>query len=178
MKLLILSLWLVLSGLAVTTTSAQSGQDPAGGSSDRSGQENSQRRRRGAEAGAVPKLLRHRADLGLTDDQVRQLQEIDRTMQDRNRPYVEQLLRIRHEMQVRPGVEPRDMTESERKEFQSHVEQARPLWEQISKNNHAAMREVGDVLNAEQKAQLREMLRKPREKNGSPGPERSQSGRG
>lgn len=137
--------------------------------------------RGGPKDGPVAKLLRHHTELGLTDDQVRQLREIDRKMDEQNRPYVAQLLRIRKDMDVRPGVRPEDMTDAEREEFQSHMQEARPLWEQIRKNNRAAMHEVGNVLDAQQKAALRELLQKqrnPRERNGSSGPERSHSRRG
>ena len=141
------------------------------------GQEGNQHRRNPAEPGPVAELLRHRAELSLSDEQTRQLQEIDRRMDERNRPYVAQLLEIRRDMHVRPGVDKDEMTSAEREEFQQSMAKARPIWEQIRKNNHAAMRQVGDVLNSEQKAHLRELLRKPRERNGSPGPERSQRGR-
>jgi hypothetical protein len=174
MKLRILILLLLLTGGAFGAAPAQDRPRPEG--SDRGQQQGTQHRRN--EAGAVPKLLRHRADLALTDDQVEKLQEIDRKLDDQNRPYVRQLIKIRHDMKVRSGVKPEDMTSAEREELRSHLEQARPLWEQISKNNHAAMREVGEVLNDQQKAQLRDLLRKPRERNGSPGPERPRTGRG
>lgn len=174
MKLRILILLLALTGGALTAASAQGGR-PDG--PDRGSQQGSQHRR-SSEAGAVPKLLRHRADLALTDDQVEKLREIDRRLEEQNRPYVQQLIRIRHDMKLRSGVKPEEMTDEEREELRSHLAQARPLWEQISKNNHAAMREVGEVLNDQQKSQLRDLLRKPRERNGSPGPERPRTGRG
>lgn len=174
MTLKILILLLALTGGAFTAASAQNGSRP--GESER-GQQQGTQHRRNNEAGAVPKLLRHRADLGLTDDQVEKLRAIDRRLDEQNRPYVQQLIKIRHDMKVRSGVKPEDMTDEEREELRSHLAQARPLWEQISKNNHAAMREVGDVLNDEQKSQLRDLLRKPRERNGSPGPERPRTGR-
>jgi hypothetical protein len=174
MKLRILILLLALTGGALTAASAQGGGPDGPG---RGAQQGSQHRR-SSEAGAVPKLLRHRADLALTDDQVEKLREIDRRLEEQNRPYVQQLIRIRHDMKLRSGVKPEDMTDEERQELRSHLAQARPLWEQISKNNHAAMREVGEVLNDQQKSQLRDLLRKPRERNGSPGPERPRTGRG
>lgn len=166
MRLRILLFSLVLMGVATSTVAAQTGR------------ERDQHRRRGSDAGPVPELLRHRTELRLSDDQVRRLQEIDAKMEEQNRPYVAQLLQIRRDMQVRPGVRPEKMTEAERAEFQRHLEEARPLWNQIRKNNHAAMREVGGVLDEEQKALLRKLLRKPREQNGSPGPERPRTGRG
>jgi len=141
------------------------------------GQEGNQHRRNPAEPGPVAELLRHRAELSLSDEQTRQLQEIDRRMDERNRPYVAQLLEIRRDMHVRPGVDKDEMTSAEREEFQQSMAKARPIWEQIRKNNHAAMRQVGEVLNSEQKAHLRELLRTSKERNGSPGPERSQRGR-
>lgn len=181
MILRIVFLWLALLGVAVSTSAAQRGQGRPGEPDGRARQEQRDHRRGGPDDGPVPKLLRHRAELGLTDEQTRRLQEIDRKMEEQNRPYVEKLIQIRREMRGRPGVRPENMTEAERAAFQSQMEAARPLWDQIRKNNHAAMHEVGEVLSAEQKAQLRELLEKQekqREQNGSPGPDRSRPGRG
>jgi Spy/CpxP family protein refolding chaperone len=141
------------------------------------GQEGNQHRRH-SEIGPVAELLRHRTELKLSEEQTRQLQEIDRRMDEQNRPYVEQLLQIRRSLHVRPGVRKEEMTDAEREEFRESMGRAAPLWEQIRKNNHAAMRQVGEVLNSEQKAHLRELLRTSKERNGSPGPERSQRRRG
>jgi hypothetical protein len=171
---------LALLLVAASTAVAQGGPSRTD-DSHRRGAPEEEYRRGGPRDGPVAKLLRHHTDLGLTDDQVRQLREIDRKMDEQNRPFVAQLLRIRKDMNVRPGVRPEDMTDAEREEFQSHMAAARPLWEQIRKNNRAAMHEVGNVLDAKQKAALRELLEKqqnPRERNGSPGPERSHSRRG
>lgn len=159
MKFKIFTLWLALVAMAMPAASAQSGHSRPDGSSHSS---------RGADAGPIPELLRHRAELGLNAEQAKALREIDRKMEVQNRPFVEKLLRIRRGMHVRPGVKPSEMTAEERKEFEGRMAEARPLWEKIRENNHAAMREVGDVLNSEQKTQLKELLRKSREKNGSP----------
>jgi hypothetical protein len=181
MKLRTLFFSFVLLLVAASTAVAQGGP---GRSDDghRRGGPGQESRRGGPNDGPVAKLLRHHTDLGLSDDQVRQLREIDRRMDEQNRPFVAQLLRIRKDMNVRPGVRPEDMTDAEREEFQSHMAEARPLWEQIRKNNRAAMHEVGNVLDAKQKAALRELLEKqrknPGERNGSPDPERSHDGRG
>lgn len=180
MTLRTLFLSLALLVVAASAAVAQGGPDGRG---DRRGHDGpgQEFRRGGPRDGPVAKLLRHQADLGLSDDQVRQLQEIDRKMDEQNRPYVAQLLRIRKDMNVRPGVRPEDMTDAERAEFQSHMQEARPLWEQIRKNNRAAMHQVGNVLDTRQKAALREMLeqqRNQRERNGNPGPERSHIERG
>jgi hypothetical protein len=178
LRTLFLSLALLLATGSAAVAQGGPGRPDDGHRRGGPGQES---RRGGPNDGPVAKLLRHQADLGLTDDQVRQLREIDRKMDEQNRPYVAQLLRIRKDMNVRPGVRPEDMTDAERQEFQSHMEAARPLWEQIRKNNRAAMHEVGDVLDGKQKAALRELLerqRNPRERNGSPDPGRSHNERG
>jgi hypothetical protein len=180
MKLRPLFFSFVLLLVAASSAVAQGGPGRPDDSHHRGGP-GQEYRRGGPNDGPVAKLLRHQTDLDLTDDQVRQLREIDRKMDEQNRPYVAQLLRIRKDMNVRPGVRPEDMTDAERAEFQSHMQEARPLWEQIRKNNRAAMHQVGDILDARQKAALREMLEKqrnPRERNGSPGPERSHDRRG
>ena len=165
MKLRILYLVIALMAAVAPSVAAQRGQE---------GNQN----RRHAETGPVAELLRQRTALKLSDEQTRQLQEIDRRMDEQNKPYVAQLLQIRRGLHMRPGVRKEEMTDAEREEFKQSMEKAGPLWEQIRNNNHAAMRKVGEVLNSEQKAQLRDLLRTSRERNGSPGPERSQRGRG
>jgi len=110
--------------------------------------------------GPVEMLLRERAELNLTDAQVVRLKEIDARMVERNRPYVQQLTAMRRALPAELRGSPREMTEEQRAAFREKMKAAKPLFERIHENNHAAMREVGEVLNAEQKARVREMLRK------------------
>lgn len=135
-----------------------------------------------ARRGPVEKLIRYREELNLTDAQIQALQEIDRRMTELNRPHVQELIRIRRQVHeqigVAPGVHPRDLTPEQRAELKRRSEIARPAREQIHKNNRALMLEVGNVLTDEQKARLRDMLQKHRERNGQSGPEGRRGRRG
>ncbi|HET8655596.1 MAG TPA: Spy/CpxP family protein refolding chaperone [Longimicrobiaceae bacterium] len=114
--------------------------------------------------GPVQRLLRDRDRLGLTDDQVARLQEIDRAMEEQNRPFVAQLLELRRELKVQPWFPrpPEEMTAEQRAFAHEHFERARPLLQKIRENNRAAMTRVGQVLTGAQRAQLREMLHERR----------------
>lgn len=109
--------------------------------------------------GPVEMLLRERQELGLTPEQVTQLEEIGRRMDALNRPLVTQLVEIRRRFQVEPGTPRSEMTPEQREAFQRALEEARPLIHQIREHNHAAMEEVRAVLTPEQRLQVREMLR-------------------
>lgn len=113
--------------------------------------------------GPVEKLLRHRADLNLSEAQVARLEEINRRMEERNRPLVRQLVEMRRQWGPEFRRSRHDMTPEQRAELSRRMEEARPLVEQIHENNRSAMREVGEVLNPEQKASVREMLRRSKE---------------
>lgn len=105
--------------------------------------------------GPVEMLLRDRAELGLSEDQVQRLQVVKRQMEEKNRPMVTELLRIRREVDFPQRTRPEEMTPAQREAFQRHIEQARPLLDQIHRNNREAMKSVGDILTAEQKAKIR-----------------------
>jgi hypothetical protein len=107
----------------------------------------------------VDRLIEQREAFALSAEQVARLQVIDRRMEEVNRPLVQRLLELRGGDPVRPE----EMTPEQREAFRARVEQARPLMQQIRRNNHEAMREVGTVLNDEQKAKVREHLRQRRE---------------
>lgn len=108
--------------------------------------------------GPVDVLLRQRDPLGFTPEQVTRLRAIDQGMRERNRPLVEQLLRIRGEVRAERG---------------RRAKEARPLLRQIRENNRAAMREVGTILSAEQKTAVRKMLRERRARTGEKGRRRT-----
>jgi hypothetical protein len=116
--------------------------------------------------GPVEKLLRHRAELNLSAAQVARLEEINQRMEERNRPLVRQLVEMRREWGPEFRRSRREMTPEQREELHRRMKEARPLFERIHENNRAAMREVGEVLNEEQKVMVREMVRKAHEKHG------------
>jgi Spy/CpxP family protein refolding chaperone len=115
------------------------------------------------ERGPIQSLLQHREALRLSADQVARLAQIDAQMHERNRPLVEQMVRMRRE--IRGDAPTNSLTPEQRAEMRQRLEVARPLMEQIRQNNHEAMRQVGDVLNEEQKRQVRTMLESRRERH-------------
>lgn len=114
---------------------------------------------RKADRGPVDALLSRREALNLTDTQIERLEVIKQRIEARNRPLVEQLLRMRDSAGDHRRVHPRDMTPDEREAFRKRIEQARPLLQQIRSNNREAMEEVGQILTREQKASVREHIR-------------------
>jgi len=109
------------------------------------------------EPGPITILLGLEEELGLTPEQVTRLKEIDVRMDGVNQPLVDRLMEIRsriHELGPR-----REMTPEERALFDSYVAEARPLMREISENNEAAMKEVGEILTREQKDTIARLLK-------------------
>ena len=75
--------------------------------------------------GPVEKLIAHRAELQLTDEQVSRLEEIDARMRERNRPYVQRLIQLRHDSHFDPHVRREEMTPEQRAEFERRVAEVR-----------------------------------------------------
>lgn len=129
--------------------------------------------------GPLATLLRDREALRLTAAQVTQLEAVQQRLIQQNRPLVEQLLQIRRNLGEPPRIRPQEMTPEQRRQWERHVEQARPIMQQIRRHNHQAMEEVRSVLTPEQREQLRQRLeaqrRPPRERAG---PHRSFERRG
>lgn len=106
----------------------------------------------------VEMLLRRRAELELSDDQVARLQAIDQRMEERNRPHVQKLVAMRRALPAELRGSHREMTDAQKAEFRERMKEARPLMEQIHESNRSAMREVGEVLTADQKSRVRTIL--------------------
>ena len=122
--------------------------------------------------GPVQFLLRNRAELQLSAEQVVKLQEIDRQMEEMNRPYVSQLVDMRRQLpRLTRGREP---TPEQREAFKSQMRAAEPLLKKIHENNAGSMRQLGDVLSEEQKQKIPVLLANERRLDGR----RDQSGRG
>ena len=104
------------------------------------------------DTGPVAMLLRNRAELKLTAEQVTRLQEIDVQVELKNRPYVTQLVEMRRQLpRVPRGREP---TPEQREAFAAQMRAAEPLMKSIDEHWKAAMRQVGQILTEEQKAKI------------------------
>ncbi|MBW3629093.1 MAG: hypothetical protein KY464_07315 [Gemmatimonadetes bacterium] len=114
--------------------------------------------------GPVQFLLRNRAELRLTAEQVVKLQEIDRQMEEKNQPYVTQLVQMRRQLPQLPrGREP---TAEQREAFEAQMRAAEPLLKKIHENNAVSMRQVGDVLSEDQKQRIPVLLANERRLDG------------
>jgi Spy/CpxP family protein refolding chaperone len=145
-----LSYILLVFGLVLAPLAVEA-QQPA----PKPGQPQTQQQRRPfdpRDTGPVPLLLRNRAELRLTADQVARLTEIDRQVEEKNRPFVTQLVEMRRQL-TRPqrGREP---TPEQRQAFEAQMRAAEPLLKSIDENWKTAMRQVGQVLTDEQKAKI------------------------
>jgi hypothetical protein len=109
------------------------------------------------DAGPIQELLEIRSRIGLTADQVTRLNEIDAAMQQQNEAPVAQLVQVRRS--IRALGRRRDFTPEQRAQYEALIDQARPLMKQIRANNHAAMRQVGEVLTQDQRSVLADILR-------------------
>ena len=112
--------------------------------------------------GPIELLLARRDSIPLTPDQVRALEQLDRSLQQQNAPHVRALVELRREIQPLIGMHPRDMTTDQRAQFAKQAERARPLMAQVQQNNQRAMERVGELLTPEQKQRLRGWLQGPR----------------
>jgi hypothetical protein len=121
-------------------------------------------------AGPIGLLLDRRDSLGLSEAQVRALQDIAATLHQQNAPLIEALLESRRQLQPLLGMRPRDMAPAQRAHFARHAERARPVMQQVQRNNARAMNRVGQVLTAPQKRQLRLWLQQGEVPGARPGP--------
>lgn len=152
--LLLVGLVLAPASLAAQQPQPQQGAQPGPPQGDRRGPPNPFDMR----PGPVERLLRDRAVIGLTDDQVARLQDIDRRMEQKNHPLVMQLLQIRRQLPPPKPGGPRAFTVEERQAWEAQMRVARPIFDQIQSNNMAAMHEVGDLLTDQQKARIKELI--------------------
>lgn len=120
--------------------------------------------------GPVQLLLRNRVVLSLGTDQVTRLQDIDRRLTERVRPFVMQLVEIRRQIPRRTRTS--QMTSAQREAYGEQLRQAQSVLARIQEQNHVAMMEVREVLSETQKARLFEILRKERDDDGGGDPRR------
>jgi len=108
------------------------------------------------DTGPVALLLRNRAELKLTADQVTRLQDIDTQVELKNRPFVTQLVEMRRTMpRLQRGTAP---TPEQREAFETQMRAAEPLMKSIDENWKTAMRQVGQILTEEQKARIHALV--------------------
>ncbi len=103
-------------------------------------------------------LLVRRAELGLTDEQVRQIEAIRSRARQENAPRV---ARLEEAVEGRPTRAMRDMSPEERQELrrqmQERMQQITPLRQEIRETNRAAGEEIHALLTPEQQETLRSL---------------------
>ena len=108
--------------------------------------------------GAVEKLFEHREQLGLSTDQLVQLQQIRDRAEEQNRPLRGRIMEIWREIKAQQTADP-GMTEAEKKALVDRRQpEFRSLGEQIRRNEHTAASAVGGVLTSEQKTMVCQMV--------------------
>jgi hypothetical protein len=128
----------------------------------------------GARAGGIgnpaARVLQHRDALGLTLDQVRQLQQLQAQYADRNQPLLDQLRSVRPAMGLRGELTDEQRAELRQRrqgmrdggrhatpEARAEFEALRPVMEQLRANHVQAREQVQALLSAEQTARLQEL---------------------
>jgi hypothetical protein len=159
----------VLAGLAVMAAPvlAQTGQDRERPGLDRRGMRGGGPAANVRVPGAM--LLERRAELGLTAEQVRQIEAIQARVQAENAPRLEQLRAEFGERQAseRPARGARQaMTAEERQamrdQMRARADQLRPVMQEVRETNRAAGDQIHALLTTEQKAALFDLRREAR----------------
>jgi Spy/CpxP family protein refolding chaperone len=107
-------------------------------------------------------LLSHRTELKLTDDQVRKLETIRSTYQEKNRPLMEQIRPARGDSQSR--ADRRQMTPEQRQQAwqqaraQAQRPEAQKAMRELRANRQAATKEARAVLTADQQKWVDERM--------------------
>ncbi len=120
-------------------------------------------------------LLENRAQLGLTDEQVRRLEVIRNRLEVQNRPLREQLRTARQRLMEQRRAEMQKLTPEQRRERMRQMRQQRdpgdgrpgmalppelrPIAERLRANTDRAAEEARDVLSLEQRVRARELAR-------------------
>jgi hypothetical protein len=106
------------------------------------------------ETNIVERVLEHKTDFALSNEQVSKLETLARQLDEKQKP-IQELLRKQRES----GVRPRDLTEEQREEMRKVMEKARETREW-------ATNELKSVLNDEQEAKLKALTDRARERRG------------
>jgi Spy/CpxP family protein refolding chaperone len=151
---------LLLAGaLLAVSAPALAAQQGGGYGQPRGGQEqHGQRGERGQRGmrSPVQALVEHRGDLGLSDDQVGRLRQIDTDLQRRTEPLRQQLEQYRGNFQR--GQDGQQPSEQDRDAMRQRMEQARPVFEQLRKANQDAMQRALAVLTPEQRETAKSLM--------------------
>jgi hypothetical protein len=104
----------------------------------------------------VQTLIDHRADLGLSDDQVGRLRQIDQDLHRQMEPLHQQLEQLHAGM---PGhAQGQQMSDADHQAMHQRMEQAHPLMEQVHKIHQDAMQRVSAVLTPEQREKAHQLM--------------------
>jgi hypothetical protein len=119
-------------------------------------------------------VLAQREALGLTADQVRQLEAIQARIERENAPRLERLRALHGERQAMDRSRIRDMSADERAQLRAQMrermEQLRPVMQELRETNRAAGDEIRGLLTAEQQTQFRALRRSERRDGAWRGP--------
>lgn len=131
----------------------------------------------------IDRLIKHRTELGLSDDQVRRLLTIQTDYQTKNRPFADEIRKARESdppTAAAPRPDVRNMTPEQRKELREargtqrqewlarHPE-VKPALEQIKTNRKAMRDEVKSVLTPEQQQKLKDRMEERKSRRGGRG---------
>lgn len=135
----------------------------------------------------LTRILEHRAELGLSAEQVTRLEAIEQRLQERIAPLQEQMREARGEMPAR-GMRgargargergqrraPRPMSPEQRaaarermEETRERMDEMRPAMEELRESRQEAMEEIREVLTEDQQERVRQLMR-----DGRAGPRR------
>jgi hypothetical protein len=113
-------------------------------------------------------LLRHRAEIGLSDQQISRLEEIADRLERQNRPLREQL----RASGIPMGPDRREvmsaMSDEQRKEVRERLEHHRPTLIQMRDNAKSALDEARGVLSREQVRRMRALMPRPDQERDPP----------
>lgn len=114
---------------------------------------------RQAQHAGVGMLLRHRAELGLTDVQISRLEAIAKELESRNRPLLRQLRAAGIPVHGNGHVpdKGRKLSKAEEEDLRKRLEAHRPILHQLRANTRAAMTQAAGVLTSKQIDRLREI---------------------
>jgi hypothetical protein len=108
--------------------------------------------------GPIELLLVRSDTFQLSASQILSLQNLATRLAEQNAPLIQGLLEVRREIQPLMGTRPRDMTPEQRALFARQATRARPLMQQIHRNNVSAMARVSELLTPPQKRNVRRWL--------------------
>jgi hypothetical protein len=167
------ALALLALGFAALPTGAQAGDR---GHSGRGGAEGAAAGSEGRRPrGLITRLIEHRSDLGLSDDQVSRLEQLKTSHAAQNRPLGEQLQRAHDEFRREVGGPDRDAMRNlppderkkvreqrmkQRKEYMAKHPELTPVVDQLKANRKAQREEVMSVLTPDQQKKLKDTIEK------------------